>query len=197
MDNNLASSPTQAGFLNEHFQKLGTPLAIFKPDPLRLGVGAMAGLAMCGFGLLLAGVAVSRDTKNFAHPQLERWGTAGIGGMIVLGGVVLWAWLWATRRFRVLVCPGGLIQVRGNASDAFAWEEIASVHERTTQVKLLKGPAPLVPKAASKVYWVTRIDGASIRFDADKVKGAERLRAMIRTEAARRAIPWTEDTIVV
>jgi hypothetical protein len=68
--------------------------------------------------------------------------------------------------------------------------------ERTTRVKLLKGPAPLVPKAASKVYWVNRSDGASIRFDADKLKDDERLGQMIRAEAIRRAIPWTEDTVV-
>ena len=97
----------------------------------------------------------------------------------------------------MLVCPGGLIQVRGTVAAAFAWEEIVSVHERTTQVKLLKGPAPLVPKAASKVYWVNRSDGASIRFDADKLKDDERLGQMIRAETIRRAIPWTEDTVVV
>jgi hypothetical protein len=55
----------------------------------------------------------------------------------------------------------------------------------------------LVPKAASKVYWVTRRDGASIRFDADKLKNDEQLAEMIRAEAARRAISYTEDTEIV
>ena len=97
----------------------------------------------------------------------------------------------------MLVCPGGLIQVRGTVAEPFAWEQIVSVHERTTKVKLLKGPTPSVPKAASKVYWVNRNDGASIRFDADKLKDDEQLCKMIRAEAIRRSIPWTEDTVVV
>jgi hypothetical protein len=120
-----------------------------------------------------------------------------VGALVALAALAFLAWLRRTARFRVLVCPGGLIRVQGTVAEVFAWEGIESVHERTTQFKLVKGPAALVPKAASKVYWVQRWDGACLRFDADKLKHAERLRQMIRAEAVRRAIPWTEDTVVI
>ena len=197
MDDNAGPTPIRASTRADDFKKLGAPVAIFEPDPRRLVVGVVLGLVLCGCGIFVSWFGFSRDTSHLAHPELERWGTMGIGGIIVLGGMFLLAWLRAIWRFRVLVCPGGLIQVRGSVTEAFVWEEIVSVHERRTQVKLLKGPAPLVPKATSKVYWVNRRDGTGIRFDADKLKDSERLGQMIRAEAIRRAIPWTEDTVVV
>jgi hypothetical protein len=197
MDDNTGPTPIRTAIWADDLKQLGAPVAIFKPDPRRLVVGVVLGLALCGCGVFFTWFGFSRDATRLAHPELERWGTMGIGGMIVLGGVFLLVWLRATWRFRVLVCPGGLIQIRGTVTEAFPWEDIVSVHERTTQVKLLKGPAPLVPKAASKVYWVNRSDGASIRFDADKLKNDERLCQMIHEEAIRRAIPWTEDAVVV
>jgi hypothetical protein len=197
MTDNSRPAPIWSATQEADLGKLGAPLAIFEPDRRRLVVGVVLSLAMCGCGIFFSWFAFSQHATRSPHPNLDRWGGVVIGGMIVLAGLVLLAWLRATWRFRVLVCPGGLIQVRGAVSEAFAWEDIVSVHERTTQVRLLKGPAPLVPKAASKVYWVTRRDGASIRFDADKLKNDEQLAEMIRAEAARRAISYTEDTEIV
>ena len=197
MTDNSGPAPIWAATQAADLKKFGTPLAIFEPDRRRLVVGVVLSLAMCGFGMFFSWFAFSQHNTRSTHPDLDRWGGVVIGGMILLAGLAVLAWLRATWRFRVLVCPGGLIQVRGAAAEPFAWEDIVSVHERTTQVRLLKGPAPLVPKAASKVYWVTRRDGASIRFDADKLRNDAQLAQMIRVEATRRAISWTEDTEIV
>jgi|SRR6516164_7762967 hypothetical protein len=198
--------PQSAPTLDQIVTKLGAPTAVFRPDPFRLAVGMVLGFVLSGFfgfGFIIAAASPANVDKSFPDGPGGRQATIArmffmlVGVLIVFGGAGFVVWLWLTRRFRVLVCPGGLIQIRGGKVETFGWTEIVSVHERTTKVKLVKGPAFLVRKAASKVYWVNRSDGISVRFDGDKLRNAEKLIKLIRHETARRGIRWTADTVVV
>ena len=82
-------------------------MAIFEPDPRRLLVGVALGLVLCVCGISFSWFGFSRNTSHLSHPELERWGTIGIGGIIVLVGVCLLVWLRQHGDFACLFVPGG------------------------------------------------------------------------------------------
>jgi hypothetical protein len=153
MEDAASVRPGKAEALARVLKQLGEPAAVFKPAPIRMVLGALFGLAMCGIGLTAAvrcGLGFS-DTSRAANPQLERWGTAVLGLLLASGGVGLLLWTSGTINFRVLVCPGGLIRVRRNAVDPFPWDAIRVICQTIHRHKIVKGPSFL--ETVSKPVW--------------------------------------------
>jgi hypothetical protein len=196
MGSDGADPPNAGSASGEPLGGLGRLVETFRPNWGRLAFGGAFGLVLIGVGLR-ASVRYALgwcDTSRAANPELERWGIAGLGLVAAVGGFGLLLYVWHMGSSRMLLFESGVAGVRRGKATAVLWEDIAEVRERVTQVKLIKGPSALVPKATSGIYVIVRRDGAVLAFDADKVGRADRLAGAIEAECRRRGIPWHVST---
>lgn len=76
---------------------------------------------LLGVGLAVAGflVAVLGDGFNGGN----RVAAAVFGGV----GIGLAIWVWRLRRWRLAVCPGGLVQLRAGGVEELRWADMVAV----------------------------------------------------------------------
>jgi hypothetical protein len=165
-------------------EEFGQPVAVFRPDSVALIVGIVFGLGIAG-----AGGAILYDAITTQTSVITTWAA----GLVFLAAGLAIAWFCKSLfKFRILVCPNGL--VRDVAGEIFCcrWDEIAKVTQIVSQEHLpLKGAAKnLVPVGKSNSYKVSKKDGTDLFFDRSVVRGPRRLAEMIRQETDKRKIPW-------
>src|SRR5262249_27839219 len=136
-------------------EAMGLPTHSFAPSPLRLVVGGAIGLAMVVFGCWLAMASWLGELPSGAPgPLLDRLGLAGFGILLAAGGGAVAWWVWRLRRFRLLVCPRGLLQLSGKTVDVFRWEEITAITQVIHRHQILRGPSVIVPKSRADSFIV-------------------------------------------
>jgi hypothetical protein len=143
------------------------------------------------FGCWLTIASLLRELPSGAPgPLLDRLFLAGFGILNAAGGGAVAWWVWRLRRFRLLVCPRGLLQLSGKTVDVFRWEEITSITQVIHRHQIVFGPPVIVPKSRADSFLVQHSDGKYIAFDRDKIRGAETLGRFLQAEALQRGIPW-------
>jgi hypothetical protein len=180
-------------------EAMGLPTHSFAPGLLRLLVGGVIGVAMGVGGTLLA-IAPWLDwlgqlSSGAPRPLLDRLGLAGFGMLLAAGGwAVVW-WIWCLHRFRLFICPRGLLQLSGRTVDVFRWEEITGITQVIHRHKILRGPSVIVPKSRADSFIVQHSSGKYIAFDRDKISGAGELGRILQEEARQRGIPWRVEEV--
>lgn len=152
----------------EAIDALGRPDVLFGPSPGQTTAGVVVGLVIAALG---AAVAVWADATS----TFNRVGAAAAS----VTGLGLAVWFWRLRRWRLAICPGGLVQVRGGAVDVLQWAEITEVVE--TRAEGSPG-GPTVRVAVSGEDRTMRINPVNLR-------GRQRLFTTLLAEAGRRGIP--------
>ena len=176
----------------EAVESLGPLVETFQPGRARLVFAATFGLALFGVGARAAVryAAGWSDTSGATNPEVERWGVAAIGAAAAAVAVGLLVYVWSIASTRLLLFETGLAEVRGGRMNVFRWADVTEAREGVTTVRLVKGLGPPGPAASSSVVTLHRRDGGVLWFDADKVRGADRLARLLRSECERRGIPW-------
>jgi len=171
---------------------LGPLVETFRPQRARLVFAATFGLALFGVGARAAVryAAGWCDTSGAANPAVERWGVAAIGAAATAAAVGLLVYVRSVASTRLLLLGAGVVEVRGGRVNVFPWGDVTEAREGVTTVRLVKGLGPPGPAASSSVVTLHRRDGGVLWFDADKVRGADRLARSLRAECERRGIPW-------
>lgn len=176
----------------EALESLGRPIETFRPQLARLVFAGTFGLALLGVGAQAAVRYAGGwcDTSRATNPEAERWGVAVIGTAAAAAAVGLLAYVRSIASTRIVLYELGLAEVRRGRLNLFRWADVTEARDGVTRVRLVKGFGTLAPAASSSMYTLHRRDGGVLRFDADKVHGADRLAQTLRTECERRAIPW-------
>ncbi len=176
----------------EAVESLGPLVETFQPRRARLAFAATFGLALFGVGSRAAVryAAGWCDTSGAANPAAERWGVAAIGAVAAAAAVGLLIYVRSIASTRLLLFGEGVVEVRGGRMNVFRWADVTEAREGVTTVRLVKGLGALAPAASSSLLTLHRRDGGVLWFDADKVRGADRLARSLRAECERRGIPW-------
>jgi hypothetical protein len=108
--------------------EFGEVEAMFSPSRGQTMAGVMAGL-----GIIIAGWLLALNDSMPIRVQAFYAAGGTIGGL----GIALWT--WRLRRWRLLVCADGLIQVGAWKRQALRWTEVMAVIE-TRDVRRPAGP---------------------------------------------------------
>ena len=105
----------------DQFARLGKPDAVFGPSPGQTFAGVLlgVGLAAIGFAVAVAGDGLGAGNRVAAVV----FGVAGLG---------LAVWVWRLRRWRLAVCPGGLVQLRAAGVEELRWADMTEVIDTRT-----------------------------------------------------------------
>ena len=123
------------------FARLGKPDNVFGPS----GGQTFAGVLL-GVGLSAAGFAVA-----VAGDGLD-WGNRIAGAVFGGVGIGLAAWVWRRRRWRLAVCPGGLVQLRAGGVEELRWADITEVID--TRMHALGGEQTIRVTAVGRSTWI-------------------------------------------
>ncbi|QEL18665.1 hypothetical protein [Limnoglobus roseus] len=153
--------------------RFGEPEAVFTSGPGQTAAGMMVGLT-------LAAVCFAATLTAEGVQPTSRFLIVGLG----LAGTGFAYWIFRLRKWRLSVCPGGVVQVRAWSVDEAAWSEVREVV--VTRVKGTASP-----------YKVTVVTAAGeIVVSPINCRRREQLFETLQDAAARRQIAvhteWVE-----
>ncbi|MBK9940452.1 MAG: hypothetical protein IPP13_02355 [Kouleothrix sp.] len=154
--------------------QMGTPLAVYRPKPIRQYSSKIGGTLMC-----LIGVAIVFFDMAQYHPS----------GMYIVGGVLLALGMWALytgireQGLQVLVFPDGLAYTARGATQLIRWDDVAEVQQQVT-----KHYTNGVYTGTTHIYKLRRSGQPEIKFN-DALQNVEQLGTTIQEETYRRLLP--------
>lgn len=188
-------------------ESLGKVLYAQKPTMANQIAGIIISAIMVAGGVALSWIPI-REIKNAGghlpvyHQRNMSWVTAALlfaicVGLIV-GGVLLFRWVWSMFTFRLCVCSDGFYYTRGGKTLVFGWNEIQRVEETVLheRLRVVKGaPKSLMPKMTSHYYRVVRCDGEEFAFNANMIPRVSVLTGPLTTASNTHKFEWrTEET---
>jgi hypothetical protein len=157
------------------FARLGKPDAVFGPSPGQTFAGVLlgVGLATGGFAVAVAGSGLDGGNRVAAAV----FGAAGVG---------LAVWVWRLRRWRLAVCPGGLLQLRAGGVEELRWADMTEVID--TRMHALGGEQTVRVTAVGRAVKVV--------VNPINTRARRRLFRLVLEAAARNGVPvrveWEE-----
>jgi hypothetical protein len=103
--------------------EFGAPEAVFSPSSGQTAIGLLLGLGSSLVGLIgLIGSLIALDWPILLSGLLG-------GGVWIAGSLGLAFWIWRWDKWRLLVCPNGVIQMWAWGVEQIRWSEITEVVE--------------------------------------------------------------------
>jgi hypothetical protein len=166
----MADDPT-----DDPFVRLGKPDAVFGPSPGQTFAGVLVGVGLATVGFAVAATGDGFGTGN--RLAFAAFGAAGVG---------LAVWVWRLRRWRLAVCPGGLVQLRAGGVEELRWADMTEVID--TRMHALGGEQTVRVTAVGRA--------AKLVVNPVNSRARRRLFRVVLEAAARNGVPvrveWEE-----
>lgn len=188
-------------------ESLGKVLYHHKPTMSNQVAGIIISVIMFVGGFALSWIPIREIKKFGGHlPVYDQrnmsWLAAAllfaICAGLVVGGILLFRWVWSMFTFRLYVCSDGFHFTRGGKTFVFGWNEIQRVEETVVheRLRVIKGaPKSLMPKMTSRYYRVVRCDGEEFAFNANMMPRVSILTGPLTTASNTHKFEWrTEET---
>jgi hypothetical protein len=150
------------------FAHLGKPDAVFGPSSGQTFAGVLLGVGLAAVGFAVAVLGDGFGDGNRIAAAV--FGVAGVG---------LTIWVWRLRRWRLAICPGGLVQLRAGSVEELRWADMVEVIE--TRMHVLGG---------EQTIRVTAV-GSSTRIVVNPIntRARRRIFRLVLEAAGRHGVP--------
>jgi hypothetical protein len=153
-------------------ESLGTPIRVFRATSRDRVIIAVCGAAMLGCGTF---IAFFPPRGSFFGPFLAGW-----------GAVVLWLALLLGNQ-RLLICPGGVLRIRGRKQECCRWDEISEIVEARVQTR----------GTSSRRCSLVKRDGTRILVQDLNVGRFESFVDTLRQLSEPHRIPWKKEGVTL